>query len=238
MATRIRRDPSVAPLEYRLALDLAFAALPRSGGRDPSLLLVASAPLIIQEVCIRAMGPVTIVPDTPAALASAARLARADDIQRPSAIQVARREDPLTWAPGRHDAVIWASPRPATWRPLVSRVDSALAPGGRLATLVAGPLMRPLATLLADVPVGGPAWCADDLTRKLSRRGYELDDVYRFAGIKSVSWSVASRLAAVLGRHDLVDRAEAGYRAAIADAYPASVSRLRLAVLRKGVSSW
>jgi hypothetical protein len=237
MAVHVRREPTFAPLEYRLALDLAFAASPRAVDNGSSLLLMTSAPLLIQEVCMRAVGPVTIVADTPAALASARRLACTPEFQRPLALRVADPEEPANWTAESHAAVIWASPRRATWRQIVTYVDAATAPGAMLAALVAGPLMRPLARLLTDRPLGGPGWSAQALTRDLVRRGYRAEMRYTLGGTKSIWWTVASRLAAVMSRHDLVDRAEAGYRAAISDVSPASLVRLELAVFRKGAIS-
>jgi hypothetical protein len=238
MAEHDRREPLAAPLEYRLALDLAFAASRRAVDSSSPLLLVTSAPLVVQEVCMRAEGPVTIVADTPAALARARRLACTPNIQRPAALRVATPGDLATWTAERHAAVIWASPRRATWRQLVARVDAATMPGATLATLVAGPLMRPLARLQIDRPLGGPEWSADALARDLVRRGFQVEMRFPLGGIKSILWTVASRLAAIRGRHDLVDRAEAGYRAAIGDACPTSFARLELDVLRKAGSSW
>ena len=238
MAVRRRRHPDFAPLEYRLALDLAFSAIEQLGGHAPALLLVASDPAIVHEVCLRAAGSVTIVPDTDAALESAAGLVYAHGAQRPNVLRIAQMADPLTWERDAYDAAIWVSPRPATWRQLDGRLDAALVAGGTLAMLSPGLLSRPLAVGAMPGRTDATGWKVRHVPHGLSGRGYTLTYAYQLAGLKSVWWMAVSRAAALLGRPDLVDRAESGFRAAVADVRPGALSRLRLDVLTKGGHAW
>lgn len=210
-----------ARLEYRLALDLALAALTRSDGDgNPSspLLLVASSSAIVGEVASRVVGPVDLIADAPG-------------VDVPTASGSVR-----AWT-GRASAgragAIWAAPQPGTWRVRLAEIDGDLRPGGRLAILSGGPVGQVLARFRRAWSSGEPAWTAAALWRELTQRDYHVERTYALGGPRGAALAAGRRLALATGRAALADRCEVGYRLAITDVAP-RLSQFRLTVVQKG----
>ena len=234
-AERTAGMPSSPRLEYRLAFDLAFARLAEERRVEHPILLVASASVFVQETLARAAAPVTVLAES-ARMADIGRSPAGPDALWPQTrVEVLGPDSDPPSATGGYKGAIWASPQPLTWRRCLGALDGALTDGALLALLVAGTGAPLLASLRTGWAPGEPAWTAAKLQRKLEHLGYRTKRVYYLGGPRGVVWAAMSRVAGVIGRPDLADRYEAGYRLALADVGSRLLAQFRLVVVAKGM---
>jgi len=229
----VRSDPSAvvtaARQEYRLAFDLAGARLARDRDDRRTLLIVASAPVLLREALLRADGKVSVIPDAPAVAAAEGFLTR-----NPVAPYCLENERADAAGSVAHWGVLWASPQPSTWRARLDAVDDGLAGEGVLALLVGGALASALTPFRASWGAGEPRWPAGTLRQALARRGYRLEERSGAGGLASIVWGALGHLALRAGRADLADRCEAGYRRTLESPRTAGLAWTELLVYRKG----
>ena len=108
---------------------------------------------------------------------------------------------------------LWAEPEEGGGDRILESFDRYLAAGGRLCVVTSGWLRRGLPEWSGggDRPSRQPAGLVRTL-RWLRRAGFALDAMYGFHGPQSLAWGIASRLPAMLGRADWVDRCIAAVR--------------------------
>jgi hypothetical protein len=221
-----------ARLEYRLAFDLAAAALARAGDGDRPIILVASAPIFVRESLARASGRVAVLADSAAVAEAARRLANSVTFLGRSAVELLGAEIDGAQATGRFGGCLWASPRPETWLRRLRALDAGLADRAPLAILIPGNGARLSAFSRTAWMPGEPVW-TDALRRQLTRLGYRTGRAYSFGGPASLVWAAISRLASVARRPDLADRCEAAYRSALAGPGHHPLARSTLLIAHK-----
>jgi hypothetical protein len=207
--------PLEARLEYRLAFDLAAAIFFGNAESDAQVALLASSPCFVQEWLLRTTGPPTIIADFEAVASVLPAIATA----RLAAESIADAErfgdEPRT--PGQAlTGVLWASPQPETWRTLLTALDRVLVAHGSAIILTAGSLNPLLAGVRRGSVPGEPRRPIRGLHREICRHGFSQTGVFTIGGIEALRWSFLGRVASLVGRPDLVDRCETGYRLALA----------------------
>ncbi len=230
-----------APLEYRLAMDLAMSGLTSTGRAGAGVLIVASVPAFIDEALLCADGPLTIAVET-TDLADIVGV-RAGLLIRPGrpmpAIMAA---DALAQRRGTPSAVsygcaLWVSPQRCSWRRRAKALASRLTPGALLTMVTAGPLGQ-VVSRFRRTPLGSshPAWLGAGRGRVLSRAGLQPERVLALGGFSSIAWALAARLAGLAERLDLADRAEAGYRRSLLAPHTGDPALVNVLTFRRGGS--
>src|SRR5581483_3698070 len=165
MRASARSSPSLdeAPLEYRLAVDLAMSGLTSADRAEAGILVVASAPTFVDEVLLCVDGRLTVAVET-TDLADIVG-ARAGVLIRPSRA----RPDVMTvdelaqrrMAPSgaSYGCALWVSPQRHSWRRRTTALASRLTPGAVLTIVTAGALGQVLGRLRrTSLGSGHPIW--------------------------------------------------------------------------------
>lgn len=226
-----------ARLEHRLALDLASAALfgaqPCEG---PSLLMVSSRELAA-EALQRTCGRVTFVAETPEVLESFQCLMAQSVASQQTEVSATFADSMESWVNETHCCALWASPKVATWLHRLRRIDAVLAEGALLAIVLDGPLARLLAPFRARSAPGQAAPPFPRLRQQLADLGYDLEHCYNIGGLGAVRSATLVRFGNFTGRPNLVDRWEAGYRAALSPTESGRLALARVILARKSTKS-
>lgn len=220
-------------LEYRIAFDMASALLSAGESRHQGRMLVASAPVFVEEALLRTAGPLTVVADSPWVAEASHRLAGNGRRQWPIPLEVMSYDSSELWSRRDHASAIWASPQPDTWRRWLPVIDAALLEGAPVALLVAGNGGWLLLPFRKQPVPGEPRWPAGSLRREMRRRGYKVTDVLSIGPPAAFGWAAAARLASIIGRPDLADRFEAGYRMALGRPTRRRLAALTLLIARR-----
>ncbi len=134
-------------------------------------------------------------------------------------------------------AALGAAPEASSWREVLAFLDRRLRSGGTLAIVGAGRLAGLTHWLRPDPGPGVPRWFmgrAGGLVGELQNRRFTVTHFVGFGSLRSLWWATASRMAGAVGRSDLTDRYEAGFRASlVCAAPPAAGALLVLALCRK-----
>lgn len=210
--------PRLPRLEYRLAFDLAAAALRDCDDGESPLLLVVSLPALVEEARVR--WPVVAV---------------MDDVPAPSADGSALAD--RRWIGATYRKGMWAAPQSVTWRARLEAIDAVLADGALLGILTAGPWAWLLALFRSALASGEPRWPIAGLGGELARRRFRVAHAYGLGGVESALWAALGRLSARAGRDDLADRCEAAYRLALAAPRAPRLAAFSLLVFRKDLGS-
>jgi hypothetical protein len=205
---------TTARLAYSLALDLAHSALQTGRAPGDSSLFIASTPVFADEARIRADAASTLVeawPDT-------------------------HQERALPG--GTFAGAIWAAPTSETWHRWLALLDDRLVRGSRLMVLLGGPGTALLSRLQAAREPGEPTWGGRPLCAELARRAYAVRGIAGLGSVSSIFWAALARAAAGTGRHDIVDRAEIGYRQSMVGPGSRLFTNYRLLVCEKQAQTW
>lgn len=198
-----------APLEYRLALDLAFASFAREDAPGAALLvLAASDPSLVFEVGARVTGPLAIV------------------------------DDRTRWEQLRggetYPCGVWACPSRGTSDGQLQALSALLGEGALLGVVVPGRLRAVVERARQPGQRHRQPWNGGAVGQALAAQGYRLERAYGLGGPRALAFALAGRLVARLGRPDLADRCEAGYRLSLAPARGGRCSLATLLLFRKG----
>jgi hypothetical protein len=211
-------------LEFSSAFDHAASWL---AGVESPLLAVVSLPEFVDLTIARASGPLTFACENEATHAHARRQLAQGGVPR----QLAQQSVVLPMlghlAPSTaYGGVLWASPQPRTWRATLHGLQPLLTRGARLCILTGtswGELVRPLRV---NVHPGEPAGLARRLRVAIAADGWPITRSYALGGLAGAGWAIAGRVAARIGRADLVDRAEQAHHRAVDTPFGASYELL------------
>ena len=200
-----------ATLEYRLAFDLASGVLWRARLAANSTLLLASSASFVNEALLRLDGEVTIVSESPDDAGRAHMRSQSLAGARGQAAFLMAHDLARLPAAG-HSCALWVAPQPPSWRDRARDLVRALTPGATLVVVSGGPL-SPMLRRFRRMPAADTSvWLGPSLARVLAGEGLRREQAWSIGTGGSPMWAIMARAAALAGRSDLVDRAEAAFR--------------------------
>jgi len=225
--------PRTASLGQQVAFDLMSARLAWRDPSDKPLLVVASSLMTVQSALMRLRGPVDFALETPVTVEEARVLVDALPVRQMADVEFLRADDISMRPPGVYRGAIWASPHPSNWRSRLPLLQAAVSDGGLLAVLTQGWLGALLAPLRRQSKVDEPRWLRSDLQAELEQLGFKQDQTYDFCRLGCAAYGVLSRLATMIRRPDLADRAEVAYRQLLLDPQGPGPAAFSLLAVRK-----
>jgi hypothetical protein len=194
-------------LGYHHAFDLMAAEAARM---EPPTAVLASSAFYAREVVRRLDGQVLLhLPRDPGLSEAELKAVLGPEVDW---ARLRAASSIMDSAMAEAQTLVWAEPEKDTWQTILADVGNV----GPSALLVLGTtwLRRLLPEWQAAdrLPAAGPVASTRRMTTALPRIGYAVSAIYGFHGPRSLLWGTASRLPAMLGRDDLVDRCFAGTR--------------------------
>jgi hypothetical protein len=110
--------------------------------------------------------------------------------------------------------VLWASPRPTSWRSTLAALSSPQSAARVLCILSGTTWGRFIRPLRAQTQSSEPANLARQMRDALAVHGWTITRRRALGGVAAVGWAAVTRFTARLGRADLADRAEHAHRRA------------------------
>jgi hypothetical protein len=216
-------------LEYRLAFDLAWSYLAGDRRRPTPMLLVLSAPVFFDEAMARLDGRACVVTGSPAVTIRAMQMARQGLLKEEVTVRRVLGSDLREMTKNGFGSAVWACPPARTWTRQLETLDALLADSAVLVMLLHARSSPGLSR--------GDRWLTASrggaLPAPLATLGYRLVQQYPIGGPPSVLWAGLRRVASHLGRADLADSCEAGYRLGLATPVRPDLARLTVAICRK-----
>jgi hypothetical protein len=217
-------------LEYRLAFDLAWSYLAEDRRRRAPMLLVLSAPAFLDEAMARLDGRACVVAGSPSVTVGAMHIARKGLLREEVTVRRALGTDLREMTKSGFGSAVWACPPARTWQRQLETLDAVLADRALLVML-----LHTRGSLgLGRIEHRSPAAARGVTPPSLATLGYRLVQEYSIGGPPSVLWAGLGRVASSLGRADLADSCEAGYRLGLATPVRPGLARLTVAICRKG----
>jgi len=223
-------------VEYRLAFDMASAAIARTMDTREPVLLVASAPVFVSEALTRAMGSVAVFCDSTDVTAMAWALPVSGDLPNGAQVEIVGLQELASRSRGRFPAAIWASPQRETWWHRLRMLEDVLSDDALLVVLTASTGGRLLSRWRREWSPGEPEWTGNELYGMLTCLGYRQEYAIDLAGPRGILSTGLGRLADMVARPDLTDRLEASRRLTLAEDVVRGFGQFRVVMVRKSGS--
>jgi hypothetical protein len=204
--TVTRRDPSSGWLPERFALDLTLANLEQ--GRTGAVLVITRSATAAREVLLRFATPLAIVAHTEESARDVREIVASGIHPDPDGVTVSTFGDFDAVACSPVESVLWLMPTHDTLEDGVALVHSAMA--ARIAVIGNGPLHR-IRLGMSRARYGRRARAVDPFSVGAGL-GFDTEQEWWLLGLRSAFNAPVALLARRLGRWDVADRADAGYR--------------------------